>query len=75
LINSIANYYKHQDEWVEWPNNYTTKDLADISIDRKTDFPCYETALKLWPEDKIEDLQNLLHIISNWRSHILSKYT
>jgi len=74
LINSIANYYKHQDEWVEWPTNHTTKDLAEIGIVENTDFPCYEAALKLWQENDIGKLQNLSQIVSNWRTHILSQY-
>jgi hypothetical protein len=74
LINSIANYYKHQDEWSSWPSNYTTKDLAAVNIGQNTDFPCYEAALKLWPGEDVDNLQSLLPIVSNWRTYILNKY-
>lgn len=74
LINSIANYYKHQDEWSSWPNSHTTKDLADVNIGQNTDFPCYEAALKLWSGEDVDNLKRLLPIVTNWRAYILNKY-
>jgi hypothetical protein len=74
LINSIANYYKHHDEWTEWPQNYTTEDLLVIGIDQSTDFPCYLTALQLWQGKDIEELRSLSQIIFKWRDYVLEKY-
>lgn len=74
FINSIANYYKHHDEWGKWPTNLTGRTLAHIGIVESTEFPCYVAATKLWDENKIEKLENLLTIISAWREYILSKY-
>ena len=74
LINSIANYYKHHDEWDAWPPNLTGRTLANIGIMESTEFPCYEAAKNLWDENDIENLGNLLSIISEWRKYILSKH-
>lgn len=74
LINEIANYYKHHDEWNGWPKRETTEVLAKVGIDESTEFPCYEAAKQLWDEDESENLENLLSIISAWREHVLSKH-
>jgi hypothetical protein len=73
LINSIANYYKHHDEWSPWPTNSSTTILANVGIDETSEFPCYEAAKILWDENDIENLDNLMSIISEWRKYILSK--
>jgi hypothetical protein len=74
LINSIANYFKHHDEWDVWPVNLTTKTLADVGITDKTDFPCYKAVTILWDEKECKNLGNLLNIVSEWREFILMKY-
>jgi hypothetical protein len=74
LINSVANYYKHHDEWDSWPVNTTTKVLADVGITRQTEFPCYKAATVLWGQKKCQELGNLLCIISEWRESTLKKY-
>ena len=74
LINCIANYYKHHDEWDTWPTNSTTKILSAVGITNKTEFPCYKAAITLWDERECEKLGNLLSIISEWRKYILSKH-
>ena len=74
LINSLANYYKHHDEWDKWPTNFTTKTLADVGIVEGVEFPCCEASTKLGNEKQSDTLMNLLSIISEWRKHILSKY-
>jgi hypothetical protein len=75
LINAIANYYKHHDEWGKtWKKNLTTLTLYDVGIDESTEFPCYEVAAMLPNGKATEDLENLLTIISEWREYILTKY-
>ena len=75
LINAIANYYKHHDEWEKtWKKNLTTLTLYDAGIDEKTEFPCYEASTMLSSGKASENLENLLTIISEWREYILSKY-
>lgn len=74
LINSLANYYKHHDEWEKWPDNPTTQTLSTIGVFEGSEFPCYHATTILWGEDDLENLENLLSIISEWRKYILSKY-
>ncbi|MCK4824034.1 hypothetical protein KA005_50240, partial [bacterium] len=75
LISSIANYYKHHDEWGDtWPNNCTTTALADVGIDSNTEFPCYQAAATLFEEDHVWQFGRLREMIADWRQHVLSTY-
>lgn len=74
LINSIANYYKHHDEWDSWPTNTTGNTLTNVGINENTEFPCYQAAKTLWGESGIENLDQLLLIASDWRKYLLPKY-
>ncbi len=74
LINSIANYFKHHDEWERWPTNPTTQTLAKVGILENTEFPCCSAITLLCEQSDLENPENLLRIISEWRKHILSKY-
>ena len=74
LINSLANYYKHHDEWAKWPSNSTTQTLTNVGIFESTEFPCCYATTLLWDKEDLENLENLLLIISKWRKYIISKY-
>ena len=75
LINAVANYCKHHDEWGKtWNRNLTVNTLSAVGITENTEFPCYEAAAKLFGDDKMWNFENLLVLISNWRKYILSKY-
>ena len=75
LINATANYYKHNDEWGNtWPNNLTTKTLADVGIDSNTEFPCYRAGIILFGEKHVWQFSLLREMITDWRKHVLSKY-
>jgi hypothetical protein len=74
LINAIANYYKHHDEWDIWPTNSTTKILSTVGITDTTEFPCYKAAITLWGEQECGKLGHLLFLISEWRQYILNQY-
>lgn len=75
LINAIANYYKHHDEWENpWKKNSTVQTLNDVGISESTEFPCNEVAAILSNGKTTDDLDNLLTIISEWREYILTKY-
>ncbi len=72
LINAIANYYKHHDEWAVWPHNATTQTLDLIGINKETDFPCGTAARLLFgAEDR---LLNSLAVVSQWRLVLLQKH-
>ncbi len=75
IINSIANYFKHHDEWGdEWPKNYTAENLAFVGINEKTDFPCNRIAEKLLGESNSWNVGLLLPIITSWRKVMFTKY-
>lgn len=73
LINAIANYYKHHDEWGDrWPNNRTTTALADVGIGSNTEFPCYRAPVTLFEQDHLWQFGRLRKMIADWRQHVLS---
>jgi hypothetical protein len=76
LCNAIANYFKHHDEWENWePKGQKKWDisvLSEVGINQSSSFPCYLAATKLWAEEDIEDLNNLLNILVEWREQIIS---
>jgi hypothetical protein len=75
LINTIANYYKHQDEWEKpWTENSTVETLSEVNITENTEFPCTKMAEILFGENKMWKFENLLQLISGWRAYIISKY-
>ena len=74
LINSIANYYKHHDEWHKWPTNITGKTLTQVGIVDNTEFPCNVATTILLGESMKYNLNNVLALISEWRKYILPKY-
>ncbi|MGB2739337.1 MAG: hypothetical protein WBC60_02135 [Cognaticolwellia sp.] len=68
LVNSVANYFKHRDEWNEdWPENYTTKVL---------------TAFSMTGEFPINDVQQLIEadygynkitcLVAEWREQLIT---
>jgi hypothetical protein len=74
LIDTVANYYKHNDEWSNWEvnnrNKHTIEILIACGITINTEFPCYEAATILWPENEIKELSNLLNILVAWREQV-----
>ena len=65
LINSLANYFKHSDEWEIWPDNETTKTLRSYDINENVDFP-----LRFGVDFLLKgsnDLRGLSCILENWR--------
>lgn len=77
LVDSIANYYKHNEEWDGWKednkNKRTIEILRKCGITEKTEFPCYEAATILWPEKDIYELGKLLEILVDWRGQVLNE--
>jgi len=77
LIDAIANYFKHHDEWSDWrttsKNKRTISMLNRSGITKDTEFPCYYAATLLWSEEEIGNFDNLLDILVCWRKNVLSK--
>jgi len=76
LVNTIANFYKHNEEWNNWNpknnNKKTIETLAKCGITENTDFPCYKVATMLWREEELCELNYLLDILVEWRKSLLS---
>ena len=71
LCDAIANYFKHHEEWGDWElegtKKWTISLLAEVGINEQSSFPCYVAAAKLWPEEDIVNLDNLLGLLADWR--------
>ena len=54
VINTTANYFKHHDEWSEWPRNDSTNPCRCWHHQgyRVSLYPCYRTSL--WPSMEID---------------------
>jgi len=75
LINSIANYYKHHEEWSDWEvegkNKRTIADLNSCGISESTLYPCHEAAQIIWSSEVLCELNEMLDILVEWRKNLL----
>lgn len=78
LIDAIANYHKHHDEWAAWQsderNRHTISILNECGITKETEFPCYSAATLLWPEMKPGEFRYLLSILVDTRERVFRKH-
>lgn len=65
LIDSLANYFKYNEEWSPWPVNETTKTLRHFGINESTEFPLYEGIQTIIGESS--DLRGLCEVLEGWR--------
>ena len=70
LVNAVANYFKHHDEWSDWPANETTQILGRVGITKTADFPCVEATRLLCGESW--KMIVLHQIVREWRAHIFT---
>lgn len=70
LINALANFFKHNEEWILWPNNRTAKTLRYYGIDEKTEFPLNKGVEIIL--DGSGDLRSLCTVLEDWRFSILN---
>ena len=70
IVNAVANYFKHHDEWLRWPMSETTRILASVGITDKSEFPCVQ-AVHLFSGTTCE-LIVLHQIVKEWRVHVFS---
>jgi len=69
VINAVANYFKHHDEWSGWPTNETTKTLGSVGITQQTEEPCIE-ATELFCGKSWEFV--VVHeVVKEWREHVV----
>ena len=77
LINTIANYYKHHEEWSGWEvnrlNRKTIETLNSCGINEGCEFPCHEAAQIIWPNEVLCELNYLLNILVEWRENLMHR--
>jgi hypothetical protein len=75
LCDSIANYFKHHDEWTSTSatnrNQKTVFVLRAAGIQEDDTSPCRKAADILWSNNDGSDLKPLLLLISNWRKAVI----
>lgn len=70
LINALANYFKHNEEWSSWPDNETTRVLRYYGIDENTEFPLYIGIKVIIGESN--DFRGLCTVLEDWRFSLLN---
>jgi hypothetical protein len=74
LVDAMANYFKHHDEWPDWsasgPHQRTVTVLRSVGIDENDHCLCVEAAnILLQHEDW--NLTELLQLLSTWRKAVV----
>ncbi len=71
LINALANYFKHNEEWDKWPKNETTKALKYYGVNENTEFPLKFGAEILTGNDS--ELRLVCEILEDWRFGLMEE--
>ncbi len=76
LINAVANYFKHHDQWTRWPTGSDqgapdTRTLRTVGITAQTEFPSIDAVDLLCGTSW--ELIVLHQIVKEWRAHLFSK--
>jgi hypothetical protein len=75
IINVIANYFKHHEEWENWDEEghkkRTIKALNGCGITENTPYPCHEAAQLVWPSEVLCELNEMLSVLVEWRKKLL----
>lgn len=70
LINALANYFKHHEEWTNWPLNETVNTLRYFKINEETDFPL-KTGIEIITNNS-SNLRELCSTLEAWRFSLLN---
>jgi hypothetical protein len=75
IINTIANYFKHHEQWEDWEEEghkkRTIRALNSYGINENTLFPCHEAAQLVWPSEVLCELNEMLSVLVEWRKKLL----
>jgi hypothetical protein len=72
VINAVANYFKHHDEWTAWPKNETARIFTAVGITEDTEHPCIHAAeLLCGPAWRLIVLHQ---IVKEWREHVIRTF-
>jgi hypothetical protein len=75
LCDTMANYYKHRDEWVDWTDPAacrTTELLRTAGFTQGDQHLCTTVATLLFGNMKIESLVPLVDMLSSWRVTVIA---
>jgi hypothetical protein len=76
LCDSMANYYKHHDEWT--PSKHKGKEgktitiLRAAGIDETDPYPCVQAGELLFPSEEPKYFERLIEMATGWRQRQLS---
>ncbi len=76
VINAVANYFKHHDEWPRWPTAKKDQGFQDaetmrhVGISETADHPCIEATNLLCGTSW--ELIVLHQIVQEWRAHVIT---
>ncbi len=75
VINTIANYYKHHEEWSNWSlegqKKRTIIALNSFGITENTDYPCHKAAQLIWSSEVLCELNEMHKVLIEWRKNLL----
>jgi len=75
LCDTMANYYKHRDEWVDWTDpsaRRTTELLRAAGFTHGNRHLCTTVATLLFGNVEIESLVPLVDMLSSWRVAVIA---
>jgi len=78
LCDTMANYYKHRDEWDEWAASTTSAAARTIELLRTAGFTegdkhlCTTVATLLFGNVEVKSLVSLVDMLSSWRVTVIA---
>jgi hypothetical protein len=75
LCDTMANYYKHRDEWTDWtaPAARRTTELLQTAGFTKSDHHlCTTVATLLFGNVEVKSLVSLVDMLSSWRVTVIA---
>ena len=75
LCNTMANYYKHRDEWVDWTDpaaRHTTDLLRTAGFTEGDKHLCTTVATLLFGNVVVKSLVPLVDMLSSWRVAVIA---
>jgi len=75
LCDTMANYYKHRDEWTDWSDpaaRRTTELLQTAGFTQGNQHLCTTVATLLFGNVEVESLIPLVDMLSSWRKAVIA---
>ena len=77
LCDTMANYYKHRDEWSDWDDveshaaRRTIQLLRTAGFAQRDQYLCSTVARLMLGDERIESLVPLIDMLASWRKKVL----